>query len=398
MIQIDIIDYSRLSDWGVKVTEYVNSNLKEIICVLMDVIEDDPDFEIDFLFPRDYFMRKPEECKNTIYELHEMLSSPVIRDYVKPKYEYLLYNILIWWEERSDVGEELIINPIDLELQEKLLKEDKKGILDEIQDYQQYYYICFHDHDFLPQSLGNLVVLYLRNPAYGMFFGYDNLDEYVDLMECDLREQYLEVRKQQNDKEKELDIGECIVTEILAVLRRFQKRIVQFEKKGEVEITADLHDAVAGVLNTKYDIHISREFTMGRAKKKLGETDLYFCKEKNGIVEDYAILENKFIEKFTKQYFQLMGYLNPNFNVGITLSMSRDLSLKEGLDKIEKELNSIEKEKAFCPISISRVEFGSTAVVVSQHIVPETEKIMKVYHLVFQLNDTERKDAADWGR
>lgn len=56
MIQIDIIDYSRVSDWGVKVTEYVNSNLEEIICVLIDVIEDDPDFEIDFFFPRDYFM------------------------------------------------------------------------------------------------------------------------------------------------------------------------------------------------------------------------------------------------------------------------------------------------------------------------------------------------------
>ena len=38
-----------------------------------------------------------------------------------------------------------------------------------------------------------------------------------------------------------------------------------------MEITADIQDAIAGSLNSKYDLHISREFTMGRAIKKLGE-------------------------------------------------------------------------------------------------------------------------------
>ena len=61
-------------------------------------------------------------------------------------------------------------------------------------------------------------------------------------------------------------------------------------------------------------------------------------------------------------------------------------------------LKAIDKEQAFSPLSVNRVEFGADAVIVSQHIVPETEKTMKVYHLIFHLNDTERKEAADVAR
>lgn len=398
LIQIDTIDYSCVSGLDIKVTKYVNKNVEEIIRVLIDIMCDDPDFGIDFLFPRDYFMRKPDECRNSIYELYELISSPVIRDYVKPKYNNLLYHILMWWEDCSDNEEGLIANPVDIGLQKALLDAGEDKILNLIQDFQEYYYILFSDHDFLPNSLGNLVTLYLRNPSYGKFFGYENLDEYVDLMDCDLREQYLEVRKQQQYREKNLNIDENIVTEILSILRRFQKRIPQFEKRDETEITADIQDALAGILNSKYDVHISREFTMGRAKKKLGETDLYFNREADGIIEDYAILENKYIENFKDQYFQLMGYMNQNFKFGITLSINRKWSLKVGFDKIEEKLRKINKNQRFAPVDIRRIEFGTDAVIISQHVVPETEKIMKVYHLIFQLKDSERKEAADIAR
>ena len=44
------------------------------------------------------------------------------------------------------------------------------------------------------------------------------------------------------------------------------------------------------------------------------------------------MLENKYIENFTKQYEQLMGYLNQDFKFGITLSLNRKMSLKEGFN------------------------------------------------------------------
>ena len=57
------------------------------------------------------------------------------------------------------------------------------------------------------------------------------------------------------------------------MIQRFQKRIVHFENRDEVEITADIQDAIAGSLNIKDGVHTSREGTMGRAMKKLVETD-----------------------------------------------------------------------------------------------------------------------------
>lgn len=62
-----------------------------------------------------------------------------------------------------------------------------QNILKWIQDFEEYFSICFQDHDFLPETLNNMVMLYLRNPKFlEMFFQYDNLDDYIDLMDCDL--------------------------------------------------------------------------------------------------------------------------------------------------------------------------------------------------------------------
>ena len=113
-------------------------------------------------------------------------------------------------------------------------------------------------------------------------------------------------------------------------------------------------------------------------------------------ITDYAILENKYIENFTEQYNQLMGYLNPYFKFGITLSLNRKMSLSQGFDEIEKELKTIDGD--FAPINIRRIGESETLMIVSEHIVPETGNKMKVYHLIFQLNGKERKEVAALAR
>ena len=199
--------------------------------------------------------------------MYEIICSKNIRDYIKPKYEYLLYTILSWWQDCADSEEDLITNEVSDELKSALDTEEGKGVLERIQDYEEYYNICFQDHDFLSGQLSNMVMLYLQKPqVLEAFFQYDNLDDFVDLMDVDLRERYLEARSQKEDVE-DVPIEEKIVGEFLSVLKLFQKRIVQFEKRDEVEITADLQDAVGEILNNKYGVHIAREFTMGRACK-----------------------------------------------------------------------------------------------------------------------------------
>ena len=309
LIQIDIVDYENLSDLGLRITKYVNSNLRDIVRSLLDILELDQEFDLDGFFPRDYLMRKPQECRNSVYELYEIICSTNIRDFIKPKYEYLLYSILDWWEKCADNEDDLIINPVDDSLIKDLDNDDGQENLKWIQHFQKYYNICFQNHDFLPEQLNDMVLLYLNNPKLLEMAFQINLDDYLDLMECDLRDRYLEKRYEKNSDFCS-SLSEKIVMELISVIKRFQKRIVHFEKRDEVEITADIQDAVTGPLNSKYNVLIAREFTIGRANKKLGETDLYIYAEKDGYVTDYAVLENKYIENFTKQYEQLMGYLN----------------------------------------------------------------------------------------
>lgn len=387
LIQIDIVDYENLSDLGLRITKYVNSNLRDIVRSLLDILELDQEFDLDGFFPRDYLMRKPQECRNSVYELYEIICSTNIRDFIKPKYEYLLYSILDWWEKCADNEDDLIINPVDDSLIKDLDNDDGQENLKWIQDFQKYYNICFQNHDFLPEQLNDMVLLYLNNPKLLEMAFQINLDDYLDLMECDLRDRYLEKRYEKNSDFCS-SLSEKIVMELISVIKRFQKRIVHFEKRDEVEITADIQDAVTGPLNSKYNVLIAREFTIGRANKKLGETDLYIYAEKDGYVTDYAVLENKYIENFTKQYEQLMGYLNQDFKFGITLSLNRKMSLKEGFDKIENDLKRM--KGTYQPTKIKRIGGENTLMIISEHIVPETENTMKVYHLIFQLNDKER--------
>ena len=102
LIQIDIVDYDDLSNLGMRIKKYVNSNLRDIVRVLLDILETDQEFDLDGFFPRDYLMRKPQECRNAVDELYEIICSNNIRDFIKPKYEYLLYSILCWWEDCTD--------------------------------------------------------------------------------------------------------------------------------------------------------------------------------------------------------------------------------------------------------------------------------------------------------
>lgn len=396
MIALNIINYENI-ELDMKITKHVNKNIEDAIRVLLDYIEDDPEYDIDFFFPRDYFERKPEECKRNLYELFEAIKSPVLRNYIKPKYEYSLYAILQWWKEVTDSENELLINQLDNSIIEEIAKkypeDEAEYIVNAISDYDEYEYICLEDFDFLPTQLNELVTLYLRNPQLVKLFSqYDDLDDFVDLMECDLRERYLDARSLVDSK-SHISIEENILIELYNVLKTIQKRVVHYQRKNETEITADIHDQLRRVLLRTNGIHISREFTMGRALTSIGETDLYFYKEDNEGLIDCTILENKNIEKFLEQYYQLMGYLNHFFKFGITLSINRNKTLLEGHQFILDKLQEL-KGQEFEPVKIDKIGIDNNYILYSEHIVPENGRRMRVYHMILHLNDIERKDAA----
>ena len=133
--------------------------------------------------------------------------------------------ILKWWKDCTDDEEDLLLNRVDNDLASKLEELEQLDVLEEIQDFDQYFVICFQDLDFLPDTLNQMVMIYLQNPAkLSLFLNYDDLDDYVDLMDCDLRERYLEVRTVQKKQQTQLSNAENVVKELLDIMAQLSRQ------------------------------------------------------------------------------------------------------------------------------------------------------------------------------
>ena len=158
-------------NWGnteYKVTRYVNDNLKTIIRTLIDLLEDDNDFEAEDFLPRNNLRIDNQTWKQMVYDLEDIVQSEVLRDYIKPKYQYLLYIILWWWDECTDNKDDLITIELDKELIDEIKDKyvDGEGncrVLYAITNYEEYYYLFFEDFTFLPRPLETMVTTYLRS-------------------------------------------------------------------------------------------------------------------------------------------------------------------------------------------------------------------------------------------
>ncbi len=60
------------------------------------------------------------------------------------------------------------------------------------------------------------------------------------------------------------------------------------------------------------------------------------------------------------------------------------------------ELKTIDGD--FAPINIRKISERKILMIIIEYIMPETGNKMEVYHLIFQLNDKERKEVAALAR
>lgn len=228
-----------------QIVEFVNKNIREVIRVLLDIMENDPDFEIDFLFTRDRYQREPEKCRNSIYELHDLIRSTVVRDYIKPNYEFLLFNIIKWWIECNDDEEDLMCFLLDEQLKDNINSSDtcdeetKEYVINVINDFNEYIGFVFEDLDFLPDEVNKMGLLYLENPTLAkMFYHYDELIDFLDLMDCDIKERYLDQIKTpqliEGDKE--------VIDEILGVLTLFLEKSTVCNEENSYESAIRITD------------------------------------------------------------------------------------------------------------------------------------------------------------
>lgn len=276
-------------------------------------------------------------------------------------------------------------------------------ILDRILDFKSYLGFCFYDYDFLPETLEVLVTTYLRSHSLLKGFEDVDLDEYIDLMPVDLKELYIESKRDEGTIEKKLleekNIEKDIITELHSAIALIQNHSIELINKDEVEVSNEIFRMTKRLFKKTFNIEIEREAQIGRAKVKLGETDFVLYINDNSY-QNIAIIENKFIEDFLKQYEQLLGYLNTCFKFGITLSINKAKTLDSAIEYILEKLKNIDDEE-FPIVNIINNPFGDeyNYIIKSEHKLPEdSNKTMPIYHLILNLYDDSRQRIAQKAR
>lgn len=242
LLRLDILG-NNLDSLDLKITQYANNNLKEIIRMLIDYLEDDNGSDMSDIMPTNTNCISIADWTKMVYELYNMVCSRVLRDYIKPKYQYLLFEILHWWQECFEEDFELL--PVELEdnlsdeIREKYSSENGESyVLKAITSFDEYYYIFFPDHDFLQDELSKMVIIYLRSKeVFSTFFPDVDLEEYHDLMPADLMELY--------DEEKE--IPDCDKAENIE--EKLYKDIIFCCEKVQADYT--LRNALENTINDK---------------------------------------------------------------------------------------------------------------------------------------------------
>ncbi|WP_346889649.1 hypothetical protein [Clostridium sp. UBA1056] len=398
----------KLTQTDYKVTEYINENLKSMVEVYIDYLRENDGFELieklEPIFPRDYLKRKPQECENIVEELYEIIIKHNIRDYIKPKYEYALYHIIHWWIDIQDNEEDYIPRKVDVKLREEIENnedywdEENNVILMAIGNVKNYLDFCFEDQDFLPEFLDNAVSLYLTSPeVVNIMFQYEDLDDYIDLMSVDIRELYLEKRgemKRNIEKEPQYT-EEKIIKELYNIITQINNQATEMQNKDEVELSNEIFRMSKRLFKCMFDLEVERESTIGCSMKKLGENDIYIYMNNDKFI-NVAIGENKVIEKFSDAIGQVLGYLNPTFNFGFTISINRKKLIRDAYTFIYDKLGK-ERYKDFPVKELVKEPFGEEYryIIKSVHDIPEdSTRTMNLYHLILDLNIEYRRKVA----
>ena len=307
MLSLDLFDYTSLTDLERSITKYVNKNVECIIRVLLDFLEDNNDFTPEDFLPYNNLRIDNATWKRMVYDLYDIIRSDVIREYVKPKYEFLLYVILQWWDDCTDNPDDLLENKLDSNLVDKIqhtytTEEGDNYVLNAITDFEEYYYILFADHDFLPGSLERMVIIYLRNPErFKMLFPDVDLNDYQDLMPKDLREQFEELNRNPSEPIKLINKEVREATLLQDLIFCCEKLQANFTYKDSPE--NHRNDYIRDLLDTMGYLGNRDQTRLGTSSggKDAGEVDILVRKDNR----PFSIIEALNLSSVNESYISL---------------------------------------------------------------------------------------------
>ena len=370
----------------------VNYNINLIIEFFFECCEAlDSETFLQEIFPPFYLRKDIKKCEKIVGEIKEMAMDSYDRYYLKPTYEYALFMLLEWWLNTTDIDMDTEVNNNDIKLP------DDQYLANNINNICAYKDFMFEDWDFL--NIAELFDCYIKNPYICTEVLHIVLDDYVDLMPDDIREEYERHKLDTNKKSSIIFSDEdFVVKSIYNSIQQLELHPIQIKKYSEVELSNILQNILMQSFNEK-GLIINREMPAGFALKQTGELDFFIYRYINNIYNKLAISENKEWGKFESSLEQLIGYMDNNITFGFTIIFNKTTKLSTILNnrlEILKMFNINGNFKVVGPIEeLPDLKY----VLKTRHENPEQEgTYFNIYHFVINSYKPEREDAAKQAR
>lgn len=384
-----------------KIIQYQNDIVDDMFDLIIDGLESNGwnKEDLEYYFPRNYIEDHLDMARRVILDLRDVINSPVGRRVLKPLYEYVLYEVL---DEYIQLNKELYGNTIRKlpnDLKKKIIvtmekhdrsKNEIKEAIDYLEDLSYLYDDLFWDYDFKQDVVDMVGLGYLEDNRIDKMMGID-IDQYIDIMSSDIKEDYL--RKKKYQSEINIDDEKFIIQEIFSAIKILEKRALEIENFSEVQICNYIDAMLIRIMYLKNRIIVSREEPIGYSKIKLGEADFFLYRQEEQY-DNIAIVECKFINKSMKEIGQLIGYLNHNFKFGVTITINKNMSLEKSREVIINGLQNIKNDEIINITKVYPSDKYNNLYISEHHIYGETNKEMKIYHFILNLYNKNRKEIA----
>lgn len=372
------------------ILEKINNNIYLIIELFNESCKGlDYDTFLIEIFPEFLCRSNRDRCLQVLNELEYYTKDRYLHN-LKPIHEYALFHLIQWWIDVSDCE-------FDEVVEEKNIKNmQDRYIADNINNMELYKVFLFEDWDFLEESLAIYIEIFKKNPLFVEEILHIDLDEYIELMPGDKKEEYINIKlKLDLSKESKDNVEGLIVKSIYNAIKKRENDPRRLIDTSETQLSDDIRDIVQQGLYGN-NIMISREMPSGFSKKNIGECDFYVYRYNNDIYEEIAIGENKEWGSFSEQVKQLIGYMKPNTMFGFTMLFNKNVKLSYALEKRKTILNEfyveIDGKKHFKVIGGIREVASMNDVLVTLHKNPEKEgSYFKLYHFIVNAKLDERE-------
>lgn len=318
MLILPSLDFSEHKDLDYRISEFVNDVLSEIIQVAIELHIDQKAFLGDIktsllesISPSVMMRESPKRCEDVLFELRELIKSPAPRFEIKPRYRYFLFQCIDSYCELLE-EEETLIRTVPEPLRTEILDVYGEVTVSCMEDISGYLEYCFDDWDFLPENLSEMVGLYLNNSPYAKaMISVDELDEFIEIMDIDQREAYLQWREKESAVENSTPLDEYeanLFYNVTKALLLIQQNSYYYGAEEN-----ELNDALKGRLGMVYEVCDQTRQGVSETGNSSGEIDLLICRASF----PFAIIEALKLESVNKTSLQrhinkLLVNYNPN--------------------------------------------------------------------------------------